>query len=394
MEGNDFFLTLLLGGSVILGIVGTIAYYFARYGFSTPEEKLEKDKLSQKSKLDQVAVDPIQKNQGDSPAEVRPNFVAQTVEKSAHSLNGALQSTRQGFWGRIKNALQSKRLPDQIKDEVEEILFTSDLGVATVEKLLRVIESQFQNMTGDPSEAIRVALRKEMMHIFAQAKPVIENSQKELAAENSSVVGVKRTTEVILVVGVNGAGKTTSIGKLAYQLAQSGKKILIAAGDTFRAAAGDQLKVWSDRAQVEIFAPNGVEDPAAVAFSALEKGRSQNFDIVIIDTAGRLHTQKNLMEELKKVKRVLAKLDGQAPHQTILVLDANSGQNAIVQAREFHQALHLSDVVLTKMDGTAKGGVALSLAVELGLTPRWIGVGEGIEDLREFNPKEFVDAII
>jgi fused signal recognition particle receptor len=193
---------------------------------------------------------------------------------------------------------------------------------------------------------------------------------------------------------VNGAGKTTTIGKLARRFAQSGRRVLVAAGDTFRAAAADQLKIWTDRAQVEIFSPENVTDPSAVAFMAVEAAQGGGFDIVIIDTAGRLHTQKNLMEELRKMKRVMQKKIESAPHEVLLVLDANSGQNALVQAREFHQALGVTGVVLTKLDGTAKGGVAVGLACELQIPIKLIGVGEGIEDLRRFSSREFVDSIL
>ena len=177
-------------------------------------------------------------------------------------------------------------------------------------------------------------------------------------------------------------------------MAQNGLKVLVAAGDTFRAAAGEQLETWTQRAQVEIFSPPGVKDPSAVAFDACQKGKSGGFDIVIIDTAGRLHTQDNLMEELKKMKRVIAKVDDSAPHQTLIVLDANSGQNALMQAKNFNNILDLSGAILTKLDGTAKGGVAIGLAGELSLPIRAIGVGEGLNDLRPFKPKEFVDSII
>ena len=196
-----------------------------------------------------------------------------------------------------------------------------------------------------------------------------------------------------MIVGVNGAGKTTSIGKISAQLAKEGKKVLVAAGDTFRAAAGGQLKVWTDRAAVEIFSPEGVTDPSAVAFDAVSKGKAQGYDVVIVDTAGRLHTQANLMEEIKKMKRVMTKVIPEAPHETLIVLDANSGQNALMQAKEFHTALGLTGAVLTKMDGTAKGGVAVGLAQELQIPIKLIGVGERIQDLRPFSSQEFVDSL-
>ncbi len=198
---------------------------------------------------------------------------------------------------------------------------------------------------------------------------------------------------VIMIVGVNGAGKTTTIGKLAAKFANHGLKVLVAAGDTFRAAASQQLKTWTERAQVEIFSPEGVKDPAAVAFDAVQKAKAQDFQMVIIDTAGRLHTQAPLMEELKKVKRVMTKITSEAPHETWIVLDSNSGQNALVQARQFHEAVGLTGIILTKLDGSAKGGVAFAISHELKLPICWIGVGEKVGDLRVFNRSEFVDSL-
>jgi fused signal recognition particle receptor len=363
MESNDLLLLLLLGIFGIVGVVGTIAYYFFRYGVSTPEEK-----LAQKAK---------------------PGEIAGAELHAPPALSQALANTRAGLWGRLRGILGTRGLAPELKDEIEEVLYTSDLGVATVERLMAAL-AESGNGSAATSERVRSVLKEEMLKIFSGK--VVTDTTSTLGA--LGVPNPNTKPLVWLVVGVNGVGKTTTIGKLAYILAQAGQKVLVAAGDTFRAAAGDQLRVWSDRAQVEIFAPANVTDPAAVAYQALERAKAQPFDVVIIDTAGRLHTQKNLMEELKKVKRVIAKLDARAPHETLLVLDANSGQNAIVQAREFHQALELTGVVLTKMDGTAKGGVALSLAVELELAPRVIGVGEKITDLRPFVPEEFVDAIL
>ncbi|MCB0384542.1 MAG: signal recognition particle-docking protein FtsY, partial [Bdellovibrionales bacterium] len=240
---------------------------------------------------------------------------------------------------------------------------------------------------------VREALREEMLHIFGE----VQNGSagvEDVAQVLHFAGDLDFIPQVWLIVGVNGVGKTTTIGKLANAVARSGKKVVVAAGDTFRAAAGDQLKVWSERAQVEIFSPEGVSDPSAVAFDACQMAKARGFDVVIIDTAGRLHTQSNLMEELRKMKRVVQKVIPEAPHETLLVLDANSGQNALMQARNFHDILELSGVVLTKMDGTAKGGVAVGLACELELPIRLIGVGEGIDDLRPFKSEEFVDSII
>ena len=199
---------------------------------------------------------------------------------------------------------------------------------------------------------------------------------------------------VLLIVGVNGAGKTTTIGKLSQNLANENKRVLIAAGDTFRAAAGEQLKVWTDRAQAEIFSPEGVKDPSAVAFDAVSKAIAKNFDVCIIDTAGRLHTQAPLMNELEKVKRVIKKVIPKAPHHTWIVLDASSGQNALYQAQNFNKKLNLTGAILTKMDGSSKGGIALAIAQELKIPIRYIGVGEKISDLKPFVQKEFIESLI
>jgi fused signal recognition particle receptor len=345
LEGNETLFIILMGATVIIGLVGTVGYYFARYWFKSTDE-----------------------------AQVPP----------PRTLTQALSKTREGLWGRMQSVFASGQLDQKMRDELEEILYTSDLGVVTVEKLMEAIDTKMNKADRSDESKVREALRAEILLILKSA-PISLAVEEWFQGQRPLV---------LLIVGVNGAGKTTTIGKLAYQFAQTGRKVLLAAGDTFRAAAGAQLRVWTERAQVEILAPEGVTDPGAVAHMAFEHAKAHNFEVVIVDTAGRLHTQAPLMEELKKVKRVLSKLDPSAPHQTLLVLDANSGQNAIVQARQFHQALDLSGVILTKMDGTAKGGVAVSLAAELNLTPVLIGVGEGVADLRPFDPQEYVDAIL
>lgn len=247
-------------------------------------------------------------------------------------------------------------------------------------------------------EAVRRELHSKMSEILTAREAEI--TALEAKAPDFSGEGLNRLAifeakpAVLMVVGVNGAGKTTTIGKLSAKLAGKGKRVLVAAGDTFRAAAGEQLKTWTDRASVEIFDPENVTEPSAVAYQALELAKAKGFDVVIVDTAGRLHTQKNLMEELKKMKRVLAKIDATAPHETLLVLDANSGQNALIQAKEFHGALTVDGVVLTKLDGSAKGGVAVGISNEVGLPIKLIGVGEKIGDLRAFEPRGFVNSIV
>lgn len=273
-------------------------------------------------------------------------------------------------------------------DEMEEVLYSSDLGPQTIERVLGSIKENLSRSEQKDSTAVRTALRGEFTDIFQTAQipePKDENPLQFLKQEKPAVW---------MIVGVNGAGKTTSIGKVAAHLAKSGKKVLVAAGDTFRAAAESQLKAWTERAQVEIFSPEGVKDPSAVAFDAVSKGKAGGYDVVIVDTAGRLHTQAHLMEELKKMKRVIEKAQVSAPHEILIVLDANSGQNALMQAKEFNQALGLTGVILTKMDGTAKGGVAVGIANELKVPIRMIGVGEKIGDLKPFSAQEFIESIL
>lgn len=316
------------------------------------------------------------------------------VTEAPTAMSDALAGTKSHFWGRVKNLFGSGNSADL--SELEEILYTSDLGPKTVERLLEEIEPASKQGL----QQVKAKLRSEFERIFDEAQ-IPEPGLLPLMHLNQQA-----KPSVWMVVGVNGAGKTTSIGKIAAQLASQGQKVMVAAGDTFRAAAGAQLKVWTDRAEnmaaktessqgiVDIFHPEGVSDPSAVAFDAVAKAKGRNYDVVIIDTAGRLHTQAHLMDELKKVKRVLSKVIPEAPHETLIVLDANNGQNALHQAREFNQALGLTGVILTKMDGTAKGGVAVGLSNELKIPIRLIGVGEKVQDLRAFSSREFISSIL
>jgi fused signal recognition particle receptor len=303
------------------------------------------------------------------------------------NLKEALKKTEENLFGRIR-ALFKTEASGQHLDEIEEILYTSDLGPLTVQRLMGALQEKLSKAERADYETIRETLKTEIKNIFA-------GSEKVFSAEGilEKICFAPSGPTVLMIVGVNGAGKTTSIGKISAQLAKQGKKVLVAAGDTFRAAAGGQLKVWTDRAHVEIFSPEGVTDPSAVAYDALAKAKAQSYDVLIVDTAGRLHTQAHLMEEIKKIKRVMAKVIPESPHETLIVLDANSGQNALMQAREFHKALGLTGAILTKMDGTAKGGVAVGLAQELQIPIKLIGVGERIQDLRAFSAQEFVDSI-
>jgi fused signal recognition particle receptor len=301
--------------------------------------------------------------------------------KNYKTLQEALSQTQKSFWGRMATSLSGASVDRNQLDAIEEVLYTSDLGPKTVQRIFASLQEKLSPALN--GEGLKQALRSEMLAIFSSVKD--ESSSFKINPDGLTVW---------MVVGVNGAGKTTTIGKLASQLQQQGKKVMIAAGDTFRAAADAQLKVWSERAQVEIFSPENVKDPSAVAYDAVNKAQAKGFDVVIVDTAGRLHTQVNLMEELKKIKRVMTKVLPQAPHEVILVLDANSGQNALMQAEQFHQALQVTGVILTKMDGSAKGGVAIGVACDVGLPVKMIGVGEAVEDLRPFSAQDFVDSIL
>ncbi|MBK9295125.1 MAG: signal recognition particle-docking protein FtsY [Oligoflexia bacterium] len=274
--------------------------------------------------------------------------------------------------------LKTKTLDPQFLDSLEELLYTSDLGPKTVDKLLTHVRAELSR--GELKDPLKV-------------KTII--SQKIFETLNVNVQSqIKTKPHVILIVGVNGVGKTTSIGKLAYHYSQQGKKTMVVAADTFRAAAGDQLNIWAKRAEVSIYTSTQTQDPAAVAYQGLEKAIKEQSDVVIIDTAGRLHNKENLMEELKKVKRVIQKILPEAPHQILLVIDANSGQNALVQARQFNEALKLTGLVVTKLDGTAKGGIIVGIADELGVLPSYIGVGEKITDFKIFSAQEFSKALI
>lgn len=350
---------LLLGGGAAVGASVLFVYFFLF-------------KSKKKTEVATASERELEKLQAE---------VAAKPKAEHKTLQDALSQTRQTFWGRISQTFTGETVDRGQLESIEEVLYTSDLGPKTVQRLFTSLESKVSG--GVNGESLRQALRTEMMDIFSS-----------VGANDNSFKKVTDALTVWMVIGVNGAGKTTTIGKLASQLQQQGKKVMIAAGDTFRAAADAQLKVWSERANVEIFSPENVKDPSAIAFDAVNKAQAKGFDVVIIDTAGRLHTQKNLMEELKKVKRVMQKVIPAAPHEVILVLDANSGQNALVQAEQFHEALGVTGVILTKMDGSAKGGVAIGIACDVGLPVKMIGVGESVEDLRPFSPKDFVDSIL
>ncbi len=276
--------------------------------------------------------------------------------------------------------LGKKSLDDELLEELETRLLLADVGVdATQEIIGRLTERVSRKQLAD-AEALIAALREELLAILEPVSKPLE-------------IPAEKRPFVILMVGINGAGKTTTIGKLAKQLQNQGRSVMLAAGDTFRAAAVEQLQVWGERNGIPVVAQQSGADSAAVIHDALQAARSRNVDVLIADTAGRLHTQQGLMEELAKVKRVIRKLDPEAPHEIMLVLDAGTGQNALSQAVQFHELLGLTGITITKLDGTAKGGVLFAIARKLGVPIRFIGIGEGIDDLRVFDAAEFVDAL-
>ncbi|WP_079213988.1 signal recognition particle-docking protein FtsY [Ventosimonas gracilis] len=292
-----------------------------------------------------------------------------------------LAKTRAGLGEGMADLLLGKKvIDDELLEEIENRLLAADVGVEATRQILQNLTDRVARKELADSGALHVALQQELT---AQLAPI----------EQPLIVDSSKKPWVILVAGINGAGKTTSIGKLAKFLQKQGHKVMLAAGDTFRAAAVEQLKVWGERNQIAVIAQNTGADSASVIFDAVQAAKARGIDVLIADTAGRLHTQSHLMEELKKVRRVIGKLDDSAPHEVLLVLDAGTGQNAIKQTREFHQCLSLSGLILTKLDGTAKGGVIFALAQQFGLPVRFIGVGEGIEDLRPFEAKTFVEAL-
>jgi fused signal recognition particle receptor len=292
-----------------------------------------------------------------------------------------LTRTRSGLTtGLADLTLGKKSIDDELLEDIETLLLTADVGVEATQRIITDLTKRVSRQELKDSEALFTALKDDMTAILTpcDAPLVIDASHKPF---------------VILMVGVNGAGKTTTIGKLAKRLQAEGRSVMLAAGDTFRAAAVEQLQTWGERNDVPVIAQQSGADSASVIFDALQAAQARDIDVLIADTAGRLHTQSNLMEELKKVRRVMGKLDDSAPHEVLLVVDAGTGQNAINQAQQFNEAVGLSGITLTKLDGTAKGGVIFAIAHKLGIPIRFIGVGEGIDDLRAFNAEEFVAAL-
>ena len=297
-------------------------------------------------------------------------------------LRERLGKTRGGLTGGLAALFRGRQIDDDLLEELETRLLLADVGIDATRQIIGDLTARLKRHQLTDGAALIAALREEMEAILAPVTRPLETA----TADGS--------TCVVLLVGVNGAGKTTTIGKLARRLQAEGRSVMLAAGDTFRAAAVEQLQAWGQRHAVPVIAQQAGADSASVIFDALQAARARGIDVLIADTAGRLHTQANLMEELKKVVRVLRKLDPAAPHEVMLVVDAGTGQNALVQARQFHQAVALTGITLTKLDGTAKGGIVLAIARELGVPIRFIGIGEQAEDLRPFDGREFAAALL
>ncbi len=305
---------------------------------------------------------------------------AQQAEDDA-KIQASLAKTRQGLFGRINALFQASEITDDTWDELEELLIQADLGINTATAVVERLRRRVQAQKLKRLDEVRAALKDELVQLLNH--PPLTNLDEP------------RLLTVVLIVGVNGSGKTTSIAKLAKYYKARGKKVVLAAADTFRAAAIDQLKIWGERVGVEVIAQAPGADPGAVVFDAIRASQeSRKADLLIVDTAGRLHTKYNLMKELEKVRAVCARQVHDAPHETLLVLDATTGQNAISQAKHFKDSVQVTGIILTKLDGTAKGGIVFAIEQELGLPVRFVGTGEKADDFAEFDPKAFVDGIL
>lgn len=343
-----------------------------------PEKILVKEKVEPKKEIAQPEA------QKPEPAPIAPVIVAEPKPEvkvePEKSLGSALKNTRLGFIDKLSRLFSSRaEISDADFEDIEAILFTADIGVKTAQKLLEGLKASVKSHNLAGKEFLHKALKEQMLKIFSSVPTAPKNDQ---------------LPQVIMFVGVNGAGKTTTVGKLGAQLAAQNKKVIFAAGDTFRAAAAEQLALWGKRSNIEVVCGKENADSASVLFEGIEKGKAQGADYILCDTAGRLHTKVSLMEELAKVHRVVGKAMPGAPHEVYLVVDATMGQNAIAQAREFAQSTPLTGVVLSKLDGTAKGGVALGIVDELKVPIRFVGIGEKAQDLKDFDANEFTDALL
>jgi fused signal recognition particle receptor len=295
------------------------------------------------------------------------------------SLSDGLAKTRKSLTDRIGSLLLGEKVDEAFLEQLEEALVASDVGVDTASLVLKDLKERFKRNELSSPVQVKERLKQILLETLS-----VKNSKFSLDV----------TPAIVLIVGVNGTGKTTTIGKLAFRLRADGKKVMLAAGDTFRAAAAEQLSIWGERSGVPVIKHCEGADPGAVVFDAVTAAKARAIDVLIVDTAGRLHTKSNLMEELKKVKRILSRELPGAPHETLLVLDGNTGQNALVQAKMFNKAIGITGIVLTKLDGTSKGGIVFAINKDLGIPVKFVGIGEAVEDLRSFDPKEFVNALL
>jgi fused signal recognition particle receptor len=310
---------------------------------------------------------------------------AEEIKVEEKQLNEGLEKTKQGFFSKISKAVAGKSTVDiEFLDELESILISSDVGLSTTIKIIDRLEARVAKDKYLNTSELNKIIKDEIGEILA------ENNTKDLV---DFIPPSGKKPYVIMVVGVNGVGKTTTIGKLSYQLKKAGKQVLLGAGDTFRAAAIDQLVIWSERVGVPIVKQSMGSDPAAVAFDTIQSGVAKDVDVIILDTAGRLHNKQGLMDELSKIKKVMSKVIPDAPHEVLLVLDASTGQNAMEQAKQFSAATQVTALALTKLDGTAKGGVVLSIADEFKIPIKYIGLGEKMEQLQVFNRQAFIETL-
>lgn len=302
--------------------------------------------------------------------------------ETAKPLDAKLSRTRSRLRDNLLDfMLGNKPIDADLMEELESQLIMADVGIDATAKIMKSLNQQVTRSEVNDSDALRSALQQELIKLLTPVEQPLEIPDSD-------------EPFVILVVGVNGSGKTTTIGKLAKQLQDGGKSVMLAAGDTFRAAAVEQLQTWGERNEVPVVSQGSGADSASVIYDAVQSAKARGIDVLIADTAGRLHTQNNLMEELQKVKRVIGKIDATAPHETLIVLDGGTGQNALNQARQFHETMELTGLVITKLDGTAKGGVIFAIAEHLGLPIRFIGVGEQVADLEVFEAQRYVDALV
>ncbi len=306
-------------------------------------------------------------------------------KKEKETLDQGLEKTKQSVFTKLSRAIAGKStVDDDVLDNLEEVLITSDVGVESTIKIIHRIEERVARDKYVSTDELNLILKEEIADLLAENNSG-DNSNWDLPADHSPYV--------ILVVGVNGVGKTTTIGKLAYQFKQAGKKVYLGAADTFRAAAVEQIQIWGDRVGVPVIKQQMGSDPASVAFDTLQSAKANGADVVLIDTAGRLHNKVGLMNELKKIKDVMKKIDPEAPDEVLLVLDGSTGQNAFEQAKQFSAVTQITSLAITKLDGTAKGGVVIGISDQLKVPVKYIGLGEKMEDLQLFNKKEFVDSL-